>query len=354
MTDLFADENTSAKTIIIGDSGDGKTGATAALIALGYKGRFIDSDNGRKCLRSLLTDEAHYPYASWMKKNNIQPDVKYFSVPLSVGMKTVFIKGPNDKSSSERVLGPKDAKGWNRIINQLENWKEPDNTSLGHFESWDENTFLDFDCLTSISRHAYYFNQELNGRLGAREEGFTHQRDVGGAQSQLRRLFEMLAMPDIKCNIILTCHIYRMDDSRGYNATPEEIRLKNPDAVVEVKGYPLSIGMALSKRTGSFFNDGFVMQCTGVGRHVRRSLCTTPITIDNVTVGAKNSVWLEPEYNITTGLGQIFAALRYQPPPADFVNYCNTWKPDLKSPTQVLLPAPTPPKEPMNGPVVSP
>src|SRR5690242_978569 len=73
MPGLISPQSECAKILYIGDSGHGKTGSKAALVAMGYKVRMVDSDNGAKVLRSLLTDAEHYPYASFMKKKGIDP-----------------------------------------------------------------------------------------------------------------------------------------------------------------------------------------------------------------------------------------------------------------------------------------
>lgn len=333
----FLDENDDpAKIILIGESGAGKSGSVASLIAAGYKVRILDTDNGAKTIRPLLLDSEHYPYAKYMASHGIDPRKTVSRILVSTNMKLqTVMKKVGDKVVQEKLLAPADGRAWMRIIDALENWKDGENT-YGHISTWDRDTVLVLDSFTTISRQAYYFLQAFNGRLGASEDGRTHQRDVGGAQSQLRRLLEMIYDPTIKCNIILICHINRIDDSRGYSQTPEEIRLVNPEAMIEVKGFPGSVGIALSKRVGIYFNDSFIVSQSGSGTNVKRVISTVPTTIDGVNITAKNSAYLEREYDVSTGLAQIFAALRGQPKPVELINALT------KKPAAAMPPAPSP------------
>lgn len=311
------------KIILIGESGGGKTGAKASLICAGYKIRSLDTDNGTRLLRALVTDP-RYPYASIIKSRGIDLRESFHSIqiPTPMVVKSIkhSIKTPSGKFEEkwERMLVPKDAKAWSRVGDALADWKDEKlGINYGPVESWEPNTILDIDSFTTIARQAYYFNQEFNGRLGAAEEGFTHQKDVGGAQSQLRRLLEFLFNPSIRCNVILNCHIRGIDDSRGYNQTPEQRRMENPEALIEVKGFPQSVGIALSKNIPIYFNDTFVVEQRGSGTNTNRVIYTVPTSINGITISAKSSAFLKREYDQRSGLAEIFAALQYQPEPIE-------------------------------------
>ncbi len=309
-----------AKIILIGESGSGKTGALMALICAGYKLRMIDTDNGARTLRGLL--DPRYPYRAYIESQGIDLNEAVSIIPIATNMKlrSVSRRLPNGNSASERILAPVDAKAWDRIVSQLEHWRDPE-TGLddGYFASWTDKHVLAIDSFTTVSRQAYYYTQELNGHLGAREEGNTHLRDLNGAQSTLRRFLEMIYDPSVLCNVVIVCHIQRIDDSRGYNQSPEQVRMQDPEAVIEVKGFPASVGVALSKRVGIYFNDSFTVRQDGSGRNVKQKIVTTPTTIDGVNIAAKKSAFLDPEYDVKTGLAEIFAALRGQEPPKELV-----------------------------------
>lgn len=326
MPGLFDHDVEPAKAIIIGESGTGKTGAKAALLCAGYRIMSLDTDNGRRLLRALMSDEVHYPYARICRDRGIDLNETYNAIPISTFMVprsiTRSVKvGNSYQNITERALVPKDGKAWTRIIDILAKWVDPTTKrDYGSIDSWGPETLLDFDSFTTISRQAYYFNQEFNGRLGALEDGYTHQKDVGGAQSQLRRLLETIFSPELKSNVLLNCHIRGLDDSRGFNQTPEQRKMEDPEALVEVKGFPQSVGVALSKQVSIYFNDSFVFEQSGSGINTRRTINTVPTTISGITVGAKNSAWLERTYPQESGLASIFAALRGQPKPTDLID----------------------------------
>lgn len=320
------------KAIVLGDSGSGKSGAKACLIAFGYKVRSLDTDNGNKLLRALLTDE-RYPYAEVARQRNVDLREAFHFMPISTPTIVRTIKHSIKTSIgyaevAERMLTPKDGKAWSRIVEMLAEWKDDElGINYGPVDTWDDSCVLDIDSFTTVSRQAYYMNQEFNGRLGAAEEGYTHQKDVGGAQSQLRRLLETLFNPAIKCHVLLNGHIYRIDDSRGYNQTPEQRKMENPEAVLEIKGFPQSVGMQLSKNTPIYFNDSFVLESRGSGEQVTREIKTVPTSINGVIVPSKSSAWLKKSYDQRTGLLEIFHELQQKEAPKEIVDFIKNYKP---------------------------
>ncbi len=319
MPNLLDTSDDAAKMMLIGRSGAGKTGAQASLVAAGYKLRIIDTDKGIKSLRSLLTDP-RYPYAKIIadKKIDLREAVSYipFDIPMSLRTVTRQVGG---KSYSETLLAPKDARAWMKVLDQLNNWRDGE-INYGPADSWGNDVVLSLDSFSTLAYHVYYFSQSLNNRLGARDEGRDYQRDVGAAQAQLRRLLEMLSNSSIKCNVIIISHVTWVDESQGVAARPREATADG-NAVVfsQPDGYPSAIGRALSPQMGKYFNDVYVMRSSGSGANVRRSISTVPFE----GVVAKNSVYLKREYDISTGLAEIFAALRGQPEPTDLIAAIN-------------------------------
>jgi hypothetical protein len=319
MGSILDDLDAPVKALVIGKSGAGKTGAQASLVAEGYNLRIIDTDKGVRALRSLLTDP-RYPYAALIKKRGIDLNkaVRYVPIDTSMKLRSITTKIPNtDRSTSQTLLAPTDSKAWTNTINLLDNWKEGD-VNLGPVSSWDIKDVLVLDSFSTLAKCAYYFSQSLNGRLGARDQGYDYQRDIGEAQSQLTRLLELLYDSSIKCNVIVISHITWVDESQGVASRPRELTkdggivLSNPD------GYPSAIGRALSPQMGKYFNDVFIVRSSGTGASVTRNISTVPQ--DGVI--AKNSVYMERDYPISTGMAQIFAAIRAQEPPTELIEAC--------------------------------
>lgn len=318
MPGLISTESESAKILYIGDSGHGKTGSKASLIALGYKIRMIDTDNGFKILRSLLTDADHYPYASWMKKTGIDPTepgrISYIPISVPIGVNEVSIRRKTGTSVNYHILAPTDSRGWKNVVNLLISGWVDDGVDYGKVTDWGADTILDFDTLSTLAELAQYWNQDMNGRLGALEDD--HGRDAGAAQELIRRLMLQLTSPSIKSNVILTTHITRVDTSRGAPLSPEQLLRENKS--VDARGFPSVIGRALSPVLGKRWNDQFIVARDGNGSSAERKIYSVPK--DNTD--AKHSVYVEPSYSLTTGLAEIFCALQYKPAPIDFVEHC--------------------------------
>jgi hypothetical protein len=294
----------SAKILYIGDQGQGKTGSKAALVALGYKLRMVDTDKGFKILRSLLTND-RYPYKKYMDRHGIVPDISYIPIDTPIDFETRTIKGV-----AWNVLSPTSSSAWNTAVGLLKNWNDGDR-KLGSITDWDSDTVLDFDTMSTLAEMAKYWVQDMNGRLGALEDD--HGRDTGGAQEMISRLCAKVTASNVHCNVIMTGHIKRIDMSAGVPQSAEA-RLRDKKSI-DPQGFPAIIGQALGPYLGKKWNDQFIVKRTGSSSSAERRIYTVPT--DNTD--AKNSVWLEESYPLSTGLAEIFAALRYQEPPTDFI-----------------------------------
>lgn len=292
------------KALFIGDSGNGKTGALASLVLQGYELRIIDTDKGVRILRSLLLD-SRYPYAKYVKEKeiNLNQAVKFLPIDTQMDLRNVPKKMPDGTTKFEQLLAPKDAKAWPKVLDAMNSWPDGE-AKLPHVYKWTAKQVLVIDTLSTLAQMVYYYAQSLESRLGANEAGYDFQRDVGVAQNQLRRFLEMLTNDAMPCNVLVLSHITRVDLTQGFSQSPEQ-RARN-NAPVDAKGYPAAIGRALSPMMGKFFNDVYVAMQSGSGQAVRRKIVTVPT--DNIS--AKNSAYVEKEYNITTGLAEIFCALR--------------------------------------------
>jgi hypothetical protein len=298
------------KILFIGDQGNGKTGSKAALVATGYNLLMVDTDRGFKILRSLLTDEEHYPYASYMKKKGINPADHISYQPIDVPIDFV---SQSQKGISWDILSPISSSAWTKAVNLLKEWKD-DEKNWGGIMDWDSNTVLDYDTMSTLAEMAKYWVQDLNGRLGSLID--EHGRDTGGAQEMIMRLMNKLTNDAVKCNIIVTGHIRRIDMSAD---VPQnlEARIREKKAI-EPHGFPAVIGQAVGPYIGKKFNDLFIVKRDGDRRDSERRIYSVPV--DNTD--AKNSVWLEDSYSLETGLAEIFARLRYKEPPHDFIEHC--------------------------------
>jgi hypothetical protein len=310
----FLDSDDPAKILLIGDQGQGKTGAKAALVAAGYKLRMVDADRGARILRSLLTDP-RYPYADYMKKAGIDPREpgRISVIPIDVDFDIVSTpkRDAAGRTTFTDMFSPTSSKAWNSVVKLVKHWVEPDGTDYGSMYDWGPDTILDFDTMSTLAEIAKYWCQDLNGHLGAIID--EHGRDTGGAQEMIMRLMSAITNSKVACNVIVTAHIKRVDMSNDVPQSAEQrLRDKKP---LELKGFPMVIGQAVSPYIGKKFNDQFVVERTGNGKHAERRIHSVPVS----NTDTKNSAFVDPEYSLESGLAEIFAALRQQPYPEDLV-----------------------------------
>lgn len=255
-----------AKVLLIGDSGSGKTGALASLASVGYKLRIIDLDNGLDVLANLLGDP----------KSIYKPDslarVNYVSV-------TEKMRNLNGR------IAPVAATAWPKVTELLTDWKDGEE-KLGPITTWGPEEILVIDSLTFLGTAAMNYTLQMNGRLGQTP----FQSDWGVAQNFLESLLQMLYSTSVRCNVIINCHITYIGEENGVQ-----------------KGYPLALGKALPPKIGRYFNSALMATSMGQGAGQKRKILTSTRGL----VELKNSAPLKvkPEYDLATGLAEYFYAL---------------------------------------------
>jgi len=257
----------SIKLLLIGDSGNGKTGSLASLASAGYNLRIIDLDNGLDVLKAYLTDSRSIYQKGSAKRVNY---VTYTEEMRNMGGRMI----------------PKSAKVWSNTMNQLMNWRDGD-LSLGPVSSWGERDILVIDSLTFLSNAAMKFTLALNGRLHEKP----HQSDWGIAQGLVEGLLEMLYSTDIKCHVIVLCHITFIGEENG-----------------PTRGYPNTLGKALPPKVARYFNSTLMAVSSGQGANEKRKIKTN--TTGVIALKNSNPLNVQAEYPLETGLADFFRALR--------------------------------------------
>jgi len=128
----------------------------------------------------------------------------------------------------------------------------------------------------------------------------------------------------VACNCIVTAHIKRIDMSNDIPQSAEQ-RLREKKSL-ELKGFPMVIGQAVSPYIGKKFNDQFIVERQGNGKNASRRIFSVPVS----NTDTKNSAFVDPDYSLESGLAEIFAALRLQPYPEDLVK---ALKPKTQAPS---------------------
>lgn len=261
------------KMLLLGDNGSGKTGALASLAQAGYNLRIIDLDNGLDILANLLKDPRS-PYGR--------------DALAHVAFETVTdpMRNINGK------LVPRAAKAWQRVVQLLENWKTDDD-EFGPVSAWTEREILVIDSLSLLANAAMNFILSMNARLGQAP----HQSDWYQAQQLLESFCQTIFDEGIRCNVIINCHITYIGDEGS------------PD-----RGYPATLGKALSPKIGSYFNTILMAKSLGRGASAKHTI----LTRTQGTVELKNSSpnTVLPEYPLETGLADYFKAVRGAQPQA--------------------------------------
>lgn len=250
------------KMLFIGDSGSGKTGALASLVKAGYELAILDFDNGLDILFNILREE---PNASEL-------------------LSRVYYATCVDKLKTISGVPVPDGvpKGWSSALKLLDNWKEED-VDLGQVSTWGPERILVIDSLTFASKSAFRYVDTINSFKDARQT-------YGEAQKQIEGMLGLLYSDTVKCNVIITSHITFVDVDGGFT-----------------RGYPSSIGKALSPQIPRYFNSVIEAKTKGTGPNAKHVIITVPdgmIELKVPTLPGK----IPAELPLETGLATFFEA----------------------------------------------
>lgn len=268
----------SIKMLYIGHSGVGKTGSLCSLAAAGYNVRILDLDKGVELLSDFLTNpksiycQAKPPLWTLEQAKSILSRVSYVSLD-----EPILRQGGN--------LIPK-GELWAKITEQLNDWKDGEQ-KLGNISSWGPNDVLVIDGMSRLAQASFNFQLKMNARLATRPE----QSDYHFAQLSIMRLLMMLYSSEVKCNVIMVCHISFIETKDG-----------------PTRGFAQSLGKALSPQIGQFFNHALLAKASGQGESVKRVIVTNISGMVDLKTAAPLRV--KPEYELGTGLAEYFRDVR--------------------------------------------
>lgn len=258
------------KAILMGESGTGKTGALASLAKAGYKIRILDFDNGTPILGSIL--KRHSP----------------------ASMKNVLVEQVSNKfkGAGPSVIPSGSPDAWSKAMAILNNWP-----GEGPVEKWGNDTVLVIDTMTFAAKAAFEWVLFLNGRSGKQP----FQSDFGDAQRAIEGLLAMLFSDAIKCNVICVFHVDQMGEGK--------------DGQENIKSYPATIGRALNKSVGAYFNNAFRVKSIGSGTAVKRFIRTASEYNCDLKTSDPYSIPSEIEFkDADGGLAIIFEKILGEPP----------------------------------------
>lgn len=260
--------NEFTKLLIEGDSGSGKTGALASLVAAGYKLRILDMDNGLDVLKA---------YVSHNSPEMLQ----------NVEFRTLRDKR---KATADGPAIDGQPKAFISAIKMLDNWKY-DEVDLGRPAEWGSDCILVVDSLTMLSDSAFDFREPLTPR--GRSGDYDKRATYFDAQGAIENVLALLTSESFRTNVIVISHIKYIDLPDGTK-----------------KGYPTSVGSALSPRIPTYFNSVALCETKPGGKRSIKTIASAMIDLKNPRPFA-----MAPSYPIETGLADFFAVLREAPKP---------------------------------------
>ena len=265
MTSLANHQSTkSTKLLLIGNSGTGKTGSLVSLVKAGYKLRILDLDNGLDSLAAYVRKECP-DKAGNVEFRTLRDDYK--TSPTLTGSQT---------------QGTPTA--FTETFKMLDRWKY-DSTDLGHPADWGEDTVVVIDSSTRLGDAALNWATYMNP--GAKDGRQTY----GAAQGAFENMIALLTSAAFKPNVILICHIRYMTAPDGSS-----------------KGFPTAVGVALGPTIPAYFNSILLMETTGTGTSIQRTIKTVPTSMIDLKNPAPFDI--APALPIGTGLADFFAKVK--------------------------------------------
>lgn len=291
------------KIINLGDSGTAKSGALAALANLGYRVFIADFDVGTHILNEYLTPE---------------------------GAARLYFKTFTDEMISDGLFTwPKGMpQAWMKGMMEIQTWREKIDgkmVNLGGVNDWGQTDVLAIDSLTFMSRAAMRYEMFMD--MGQTTNTATDRekmlrwlhpfpRDFGGAQNRIEKFFELIYSKGVNCNVVVSAHVRKLGGGGKQLVKDKETGvtyMREMDSEIEGKGYPVTVGRALSPHLARYFNTVVMSTCEGEGEGAKRWINTVPIDNTPLKCEAPSKVKsriLIDGGNPDSGLAKLFKLLR--------------------------------------------
>lgn len=281
------DSDTPIRMLYLGHTGAGKTGSLCSLASAGYKVRILDIDKGVEIIDGFMRDGASpylkaHPSGLWSAELAVGAPARMSYVTMT------------EKYKLQGTKAVPQGQVWQRIMNQLNRWKDGD-VDLGPITEWGQDTVLVFDGLSRLAEAAMNLQLALNGRLlSGPQVGTSGDNDYTHAYRTILSFLDLLKCDEIKCHIIMICHIQFIEEgTRQGNMRGGE-----------KKGFPQVIGPLLAPRIGQYFNH--TIRAKQVGNHpsVKRVIVTN--NDENIELKNARPLAIKAEYPLATGLAEYF------------------------------------------------
>ena len=253
--------NDFTKMIVLGDPGSGKTGGLTSLVKEDYTLGIVDFDNGLDPLVQYIKHECpdkigNVHYVTLRDKYKMTVDG-----PVIVGAARAFADG----------------------LKLMDSW--PD---LGSPSEWGPKHILVIDSLTMMSKACFDWREQL---VTSKAGKYDQRAVYYDAQKIIEKTLANLTSESFRTNVIVLAHVQYIEDEDGVR-----------------RGYPKSVGSALSSWIGAYFNSMALCQTTTSGKRVVLTTPTPAVTLKN-----PKPFDMMKEYPISTGFAEFFDVLRDQP-----------------------------------------
>jgi len=230
--------STITKRLLIGDSGTGKTTALHSLVAHGKKLRIYDFDNlldplitkVRQDLPQHLDAIEYMSFRDKMRTTEMGPVVD--------GQPRAFVD----------------------FLRALDKWEDGSKPS-----EWGPDYIAVVDSHTTQARAAFFWARGLQGASGIPEgvptKGVDARQIFFTAQQAVMNCIAMLTSPSFHANVLLICHIKYMEQGGV------------------TKGFPLSIGTAISPEIPTYFPSVTLATKDNAGKRILRTRSTQMIDL---------------------------------------------------------------------------
>lgn len=261
--------NDFVKLLLTGDSGGGKTGAMASLVATGYRLFILDMDNGLD------------PLATYVQKEcpNLIGNVEFRTLRDDV---VTTNAGPKVKKPKAFVEAMKMLDNWKYTIE--DGTPTPVIVDLGSPSNFGPDCIVVLDSLSFFSDAAFAWAESMNPTAKDPRQWFY------SAQQAVESALALLTSGSFRANVIVSAHVRYTIGDDGTN-----------------KGYPNAIGSALGPTIPRYFNHW--AQCTNkAGKRTIRTAATNTFDLKNT-----KPFEMEKEYDLSDGLAKFFSVLRDPP-----------------------------------------
>jgi hypothetical protein len=289
----------STKLIYLGHSGAGKTGSLVSLATAGYRVRLLDLDNKAEILRDYLFNNS--PKNIYSKE---RPSLWTAEQARTRASRLSFVTC----TESFNILGVKAVPrgdSWQKINQHLNDWRDGDDKP-GNLSKWLPTDVLVIDSFSRLCEAAMNFQLSLNNRLATGPRvGATSDNDYTAAYRLITDFLQLLKSSEIKCNVILICHIVFMEEPSGNSRQNTVTRT--------AKGFPQVFGRSMiSPTVTQYFSHAIRAKSAGSEPAVKRTIVTN--NDENVELINTAPLRVPREYALETGLAEYFRDIRSTQP----------------------------------------